>query len=137
MWSEQHPRWLLFGGELLISAREINEERRRNMSVEVKGLADIVRAAKDAIRVASDAADGMRASAAELASTVAQVMGMKQELDTANADLKAAVGQMSNGGPPLDQPSSSSTSSSNAGATLTVDQAASVVAAANTTAHTG
>ena len=58
--------------------RRGNAEYR--MSVEVKGLAAIVRGAKDAIRVASDAADGMRASAAELTSTVAQVIGMKQEL---------------------------------------------------------
>ncbi|MCK1742204.1 hypothetical protein IVA80_15370 [Bradyrhizobium sp. 139] len=125
MWSETHPRWLLFGGELLISANEINQERRRKMSVEVKGLAEIVRQAKDAIRTASDAAAGMRASATELSSTVGQVLDMKRQLDTANADLKAAVGAMSNGGPPLDEPASSSPSS------LNLDQAASVVADAN------
>lgn len=126
MWSETHPRWLLFAGEVVISAEELEREYR--MSVEVKGLADIVRQAKEAIRVASDAADGMRQSASELTSTVAQVMDMKRQLDTANADLRAAVGAMSNGGPPLEQPSSSAGSSSSG---LTVDQAASVVAAQN------
>lgn len=126
MWSETHPRWLLFAGEVVISAEELEREYR--MSVEVKGLADIVRQAKEAIRVASDAADGMRQSASDLTSTVAQVMDMKRQLDTANADLRAAVGAMSNGGPPLEQPSSSAGSSSSG---LTVDQAASVVAAQN------
>ncbi|RZN09657.1 hypothetical protein CWO91_16650 [Bradyrhizobium genosp. SA-3] len=122
MWSETHPRWLLFAGEVVISAEEL--EREYQMSVEVKGLADIVRQAKDAIRTASDAAAGMRASANELTSTVGQVLDMQRQLDAANADLKAAVGAMSNGGPPLDAPASSSSG-------LTVDQAASVVAAQN------
>ena len=43
MWSETHPRWLLFAGEVVISAEEVNREHRRKMSVEVKGLAEIVR----------------------------------------------------------------------------------------------
>lgn len=72
------------------------------MSVEVKGLAEIVRQAKDAIRTASDAAAGMRNSATDLAATVGQVLDMQKQLDAANADLKAAVGAMSNGAPPLD-----------------------------------
>jgi hypothetical protein len=42
------------------------------MSVEVKGLPNIVRQAKDAIRTASDAAAGMRASAQDPTSTVNQ-----------------------------------------------------------------
>lgn len=71
------------------------------MSVEVKGLAEIVRQAKDAIRTASDAAASMRSSATDLAATVGQVLDMQKQLDAANADLKAAVGAMSNGGPPL------------------------------------
>lgn len=129
MWSETHPRWLLFAGEVVISAEEL--EREYQMSVEVKGLADIVRQAKDAIRIASDAAAGMRASANELTGTVNQVLEMKDELDRANADLKAAVGAMSNGGPPLDQPSSSAGSSLGSASALTADQAATIVAAQN------
>jgi prophage DNA circulation protein len=91
------------------------------MAVEVRGLADIVREAKNAIRTASDAAAGMRNSANELTSTVAQVLDMQKQLDSANADLRAAVGAMSNGG---DQPESSSPS-------LTLNQATNVVAEAN------
>jgi hypothetical protein len=123
--SQNDLHW--FAARLSIAVYDTNREwRRKRMSVEVKGLADIVREAKDAIRTASNAASGMRASAKELTSTVAQVVDMQRQLDSANADLKAAVGAMSNGGPggPLDGPDNSSNS-------LTLDQAANVVADAN------
>jgi prophage DNA circulation protein len=125
IWGEGHPRWLLFAGEVLISAREFNEEHRRKMSVEVKGLAETVRKAKDAIRTASTAASRMSDSATRVVNTVAQVEAMTKQLDAANDDLTAALGTMTNGGPPLDDGGSSQS------ATLNVDQAASVVADAN------
>jgi hypothetical protein len=126
MWSETHPRWLLFAGEVVVSAQELEREYR--MSVEVKGLADTVRRAKEAIRTASTAAERMNDSAQRVSATVAQVESMIVELDQANADLTAALGSMTNGGPPLDEPASSQGSSESG---LTPSQAANVVAAQN------
>ena len=112
------PR-LLFGAVLTAAEREA-------MSVEVKGLADTIRNAKAAISKASDAAARLNGSAGRLTATLAQVEDMTTQLDTANADLQAAVGQLSNGGPPLDQPSSTSTDSPAEGvrkAVIQVEQA--------------
>lgn len=72
------------------------------MSVEVKGLADVVRRAKQAINAASDAAGRMQGSAERVTMRVAQVEEMVAQLDAAEAELGAAVGQLSNGGPPLE-----------------------------------
>jgi len=72
------------------------------MTVEVKGLADIVRQAKTMIRTASEEAVKLQAAAEDLQATVAQVAVARRELDTANAELRAAVGEISNGGPPLE-----------------------------------
>ncbi|WP_454627749.1 hypothetical protein [Bradyrhizobium cenepequi] len=81
------------------------------MSVQVKGLADIVRDAKRAIDTAGDAATRLRASANAVVATIGQVDDMTRQLDAANADLTAAVGAMTNGGPPLDDTASSEQSS--------------------------
>jgi uncharacterized phage infection (PIP) family protein YhgE len=77
------------------------------MSIEVKGLADTVRLAKEAMRKAADSAMQLEFSAGQLTKTLAQVSGLTGELDAANADLQAAVGQLSNGGPPLEHTSTS------------------------------
>lgn len=77
-------------------------ERETPMSLEVKGLADTIRAAKVAISKASDAAARMQGSAGRLTDTLGQVEDMTNQLDAANADLQGAVGTLSNGGPPLD-----------------------------------
>lgn len=71
------------------------------MSVEVKGLAEIVRQAKEAITLASSAGPKLRDSAQRVADKVSQVNDMIKQLDAADADLGAAIGAMSNGGPPL------------------------------------
>lgn len=81
------------------------------MSVQVKGLADIVRQAKTAIDTAGNAAVRLQSSAQAVVNTIGQVDDMTRQLDAANADLQAAVGAMSNGGPPLEDTTSSETNS--------------------------
>lgn len=120
MWDKRHPRWLLFAGEVVVSAREIQE---RHMAAEVKGLAETIRQAKQAISKASNVAARVNASATELVQNMAAVDDMTQQLDAANAELKAALGTITNGGPPLDDGGSASK--------LTLGQAANVVAEAN------
>lgn len=88
------------------------------MSVEVKGLAETIRNAKKAIANASDVSARMQASAQRLTGTLAQVEEMTQQLDSAHAELQAAVGQLSNGGPPLDEPAPSAPISLQAAANL-------------------
>lgn len=119
MWDETHPRWLLFAGEVVISAREIEERR---MAAEVRNLSEIVRQAKQAIGKAGVVADRVNSSANGLLQTMQRVEIMTKELDSANAELTAALGTITNGGPPLDGGGSEP---------LTLDQAASVVAEAN------
>lgn len=119
MWGEHHPRWLLFAGEVVIAAREIEERR---MAAEVKGLAETVRQAKQAIARASSVAQRVNNSAASLASTMQRVEDMTVELDKANAELTGALGTITNGGPPLDDGGSEQ---------LTLDQALNVVTEAN------
>lgn len=89
-----------FAAHVLAAADEINKEYR--MSLQVKGLADIVRQAKSAIDTAGVAAVRLRSSAEAVVNTIGQVDDMTRQLDAANADLTAAVGAMSNGGPPLE-----------------------------------
>jgi multidrug resistance efflux pump len=113
MWSASHPRWILFEGEVLISAEEIREEeRRRKMSVQVKGLADTVRQAKAAIDKASTVATRVNTSASQLVVTMAAVEDMTAQLDGANADLQAALGTVTNGAPPLEVGATAPTTSS-------------------------
>jgi pantothenate synthetase len=91
-----------FAARLLIVVYDLNREYR--MSVEVKGLAETVRKAKAAISKASTVSSRMQVSAERLTETLAQVEDMTSQLDTAQAELQGAVGQLSNGGPPLDEP---------------------------------
>lgn len=109
MWDENHPRYLLFAGDVLLSSKEL-EERDRRMSVEVKGLADVVRSVKQAISVASNAAADMQKTAQSVVSKINQVNSLHQELVAADADLAAAIGEMSNGGPPLAAPADTTNS---------------------------
>ena len=90
--------WAWFAASVLGAAAEIRAEDR--MSVEVKGLADTVLQARAAIAQASTAAMRMNDSALR----VAQVEDMIKQLNVAEADLAAAVGQLSNGGPPWTRP---------------------------------
>lgn len=84
------------------SEKSNKPKEKPKMSVEVKGLAATVRNAKEAIAKASDASAGMQQSAQKLVDTVAQVDAMRKEMDAAEAELQAALGTMTNGGPPLD-----------------------------------
>lgn len=78
-----------------------NQEHR--MSVQnVKGLADIVRQTKASLAAASSAAGEMQSTANSVTSKVAQINELTNELKQADAELGAAIGQLSNGGPPLD-----------------------------------
>lgn len=104
MLSDHDRRW--FAARLSIAVYDTNREYR--MSVEVKGLAETVRKAKTAISKASDVSSRMQTSAARLTETLGQVEDMTKQLDDAQAELQGVVGQLSNGGPPLDQPSPSS-----------------------------
>ena len=85
--------------ERLAKAHNARVERR--MSVQVTGLADTVRRAKAAIDAASGAASRLESSANAVVNTIGAVDDMTKQLDAANADLQAAVGVMTNGGPPL------------------------------------
>ena len=93
------------------------------MSVEVKGLADVVRSAKDAIRKASDAGARLNSSAMHLTSTLGVVEDMTKQLDDATAELQGAVAAMSNGGPPLDESPRSLQGSSVPGGSVSADGA--------------
>jgi hypothetical protein len=96
--------------ERLAKAHNANVERR--MSVVVTGLADTVRQAKAAIGAAGASATRLKSSALAVVATIGVVDDMTRQLDTANADLQAAVGEMTNGGPPLvttDEPAPPST----------------------------
>lgn len=101
MWDESHPRWLLFAGDVMVTATEI-KERDERMSVEVKGLADVVRQVKSAISVATTAAAAMQTTANSVVDKINQVNELHTELKQADADLGAAIGLMSNGAPPLE-----------------------------------
>src|SRR6267142_282420 len=90
----------IFAARVFVIADDVNKEHR--MSVQVKGLADIVRQAKSAIDTARAAAVRLNDSAQRVVNTIGQVDDMTRQLDAANADLTAAVGAMSNGGPPLE-----------------------------------
>ena len=109
-----------FAARLMIAVYDINREHR--MSVEVKGLADVVRRAKQAINAASDAAGRMQTSAERVTARVSQVEDMVKQLDAAEADLAAAVGQLSNGGPPLDDTRSSAAVLQGGGPQMSVEQ---------------
>lgn len=86
--------------ERLAKAHNASVERR--MSVQVTGLADTVRRAKAAIDAAGGAAVRLESSANAVVNTIGAVDNMTKQLDAANADLQAAVGVMTNGGPPLE-----------------------------------
>ena len=97
-------RW--FGARLSIAVYDTNREYPREeaeMPVEVRSLAETVRRTKDAIRHASDMAARMQRSAENLTGTLSQVDDLTDELESANAELQAAVGTLSNGGPPLER----------------------------------
>lgn len=101
--------WAWFAARVRQAVVDINTEHR--MSVQVSGLADIVRKAKTAIDTAGVAAVRLNDSAQRVVNTIGQVDDMTRQLDAANADLTAAVGAMSNGGPPLADTTSSAVSS--------------------------
>jgi len=109
----------LYASDLAEAVHGLARERQeRLMSVEVKGLADIVRQAKEAVALASSAGPKLRDSAQRVVDKVSQVNDMIKQLDAADADLGAAIGAMSNGGPPL---TDTETPSSNSPAEATVN----------------
>jgi hypothetical protein len=105
------------------------------MSVVVKGLADAVRKAKAGIDRAGATSTALGASAANLDSVVTQVEGMKNEDDATAAELQAALGTTTNGGPPLDDLKSATAdlakASSGSATVNSVPGAAKLVSAAN------
>ncbi len=73
------------------------------MSVQhITGLAEIVRQTKASLAEAASAAGEMQTSAASVTAKVSQIKDMTAELKAADAELGAAIGTMSNGGPPLE-----------------------------------
>lgn len=99
---DHNYRW--FATRLMLAVYDINRDGKQRMSVEVKGLADTVRKAREGIAAASAKAAKLAASADALGQNLAAVDSVTQQLDAANAELQAAVGQLSNGGPTLDAP---------------------------------
>jgi hypothetical protein len=73
------------------------------MSVQnIKGLAEIVRQTRASLAAASLAAGDMQISALSVTNKINQINELTNELKAADAELGAAIGQLSNGGPPLD-----------------------------------
>jgi ABC-type transporter Mla subunit MlaD len=128
MWSESHERWLLFAGDVLISANEINRELQ--MSAQIKGLAETVRRAKSVLGVAGQAAQRLEGAAAGLAETVATVDAMTGEIVAADTELRGVVDAMKEDNGPL--PASTEPSLGTAvGAPLTLGQSVNIVHEAN------
>lgn len=90
---------VIMGTALAVALTQVQE---LDMSVVVKGLADAVRRAKAGIDRAGGTSAALGASADNLTKVVDQVDGMRVELDATAAELQAALGGVSNGGPPLD-----------------------------------
>lgn len=78
--------------------------QEHEMSVQIDGLTDMVKYAKSAISQASEAASRVQGSATRLAGRVNQVNDLVSQIDKAEAELGAAIGEMTNGGPPLNDP---------------------------------
>jgi hypothetical protein len=93
-----HPRWFAVQ-RLAIAFYDLNEEFK--MSVQIDGLTDMVKYAKSAISQASEAASRLQVSASRVAARVSDVNTMVAQLDKAEAELGAVLGEMTNGGPPL------------------------------------
>lgn len=72
------------------------------MAIEVVRLADVILQVKELVRQVSDEACLLVESVERLQDTMQQVTQMRNDLDNAEADLHAALGQMTNSGPPLD-----------------------------------
>lgn len=71
------------------------------MSVQIDGLTDMVKFATSAIAQASEAASRVQVSASRVIDKVSLVNEMVTQLDKADAALGAALGGITNGGPPL------------------------------------
>jgi len=91
--------------ELVAAATVINQQEDRPMPAPapIAGLASTLR---DHLREATARADQVARRAKESVSNLHQVLdaaeGTVQQLDTAAADIQAALGLSTNGGPPLD-----------------------------------
>jgi hypothetical protein len=91
--------------ELVAAATMINQQEDRSMPAPapIAGLASTLR---DHLREATARADQVARRAKESVSNLHQVLdaaeGTVQQLDTAAADIQAALGLSTNGGPPLD-----------------------------------
>jgi hypothetical protein len=78
----------------------LHNELKDCMSVQnIKGLAEIVRQTRASLAAASLAAGDMQTSAASVTNKINQINDLTNELKAADAELGAAIGQLSNGGP--------------------------------------
>jgi hypothetical protein len=99
------PRWPLASLASAAAATMINPQEDRSMPAPapIAGLASTLR---DHLREATARADQVARRARESVSNLHQVLdaaeGTVQQLDTAAADIQAALGLSTNGGPPLD-----------------------------------
>jgi hypothetical protein len=99
------PRWPLASLASAAAATMINQQEDRSMPAPapIAGLASTLR---DHLREATARADQVARRAKESVSNLQQVLdvaeGTVQQLDTAAADIQAALGLSTNGGPPLD-----------------------------------
>lgn len=73
------------------------------MAIQVKSLADTVRVARKAIEKAGDVSGRLKASAENMADVFGRVEDMTTQLDVATAELQAALGEQTNGGPAWDE----------------------------------
>jgi hypothetical protein len=84
---------------MINATEEVNREHWRNMSAQIKGLAEIVKQAKEALDTAGKAGSSMQDAATRVAGRIQQVNDMVKALNDADAELQAAVGAMTNGAP--------------------------------------
>lgn len=80
---------------------DTNEEYRMSVA-NVTGLADTVRQTRSILADLPSIVDDMKTTAADVMANVGTVKALTNELKNANVELKAAIGAMSNGAPPLE-----------------------------------
>lgn len=68
----------------------------------ISGLADVIKQARTALAGVPAVAEDIKATTSSVLAKVKKVQDLTGELKAADAELDAAIGQLSNGGPPLE-----------------------------------
>src|ERR1700738_1087143 len=100
--SENDLQW--FAARLSIAVYDTNREHRLKMSVQIDGLTDMVKFVQSVASQASEAAARLQVSGSRVDDKLSMVNELVAQVDKADAALGAALGVMTNGGPPLNDP---------------------------------